>query len=54
MLIDIIGIENTLAGYKALKQVTDVIYMNHTNHMNHMNDLDVFIFNDYKQIINNY
>lgn len=48
----IIGIENTLAGYKALKEITDIIYMNRNN-TNHTNDLDVFIFNDYKQIINN-
>lgn len=48
----IIGIENTNAGYKALKEVTDIIYMN-ASHSNFSN-LDVFIFNDYNQIINNY
>lgn len=48
----IIGIENTNAGYQALKEVTDVIYMN-TSHYSNNPNLDVFLFNDYNQIINN-
>lgn len=48
----IIGIENTIAGYEALKEVTDIIYMNST-HSTYSN-LDVFIFNDYNQIIDSY
>lgn len=42
----IIGFEDTMAGYKSLKNITDIIYILNTNN-NYFKDLDVFILDKY-------
>lgn len=49
----IIGIENTVAGYKALKNVTDIIYIQLNNNKYLFKDYDVFLINNLNLIYNN-
>jgi dTDP-4-dehydrorhamnose reductase len=42
----IIGIENTIAGYKALKNITDIIYIQINNNKKIFNNCDVFLINN--------
>ena len=46
----IIGIENTYAGYKSLKNITDHIYIVKNKNIDYT-DIDTFLFDDYNQII---
>jgi len=49
----IIGIENTIAGYKALKQITDIIYIKINNNIKLFNEFDVYLINNFLSIYNN-
>jgi dTDP-4-dehydrorhamnose reductase len=49
----IIGIENTIAGYKALKEITDIIYIQINNNKFLFNDCDSFLINNFNLIYNN-
>jgi len=50
----IIGIENTIAGYEALKNITNIIYLNIGNNNNKIfNNCDAFLINDLNLIIKN-
>jgi dTDP-4-dehydrorhamnose reductase len=42
----IIGIENTIAGYKGLKNITDIIYIQINNNKIIFNNCDVFLINN--------
>lgn len=47
----IIGIENTIAGYDALKNITDIIYINvNDNTKSLFKNKDVYLFNDFSRI----
>lgn len=49
----IVGIENTIAGYNALKYITDIIYIYENNNKHLFINLDAFIFNNYLQLFQN-
>jgi dTDP-4-dehydrorhamnose reductase/beta-phosphoglucomutase-like phosphatase (HAD superfamily) len=50
----IIGIENTIAGYKALKNITDIIYIQINNNKKIFNNCDVFLIDNLNLVINNH
>ena len=47
----IIGIENTIAGYKALKNITDIIYIQLNNNKKLFSDYDVYLINNLNIIL---
>lgn len=49
----IIGIENTIAGYNSLKNITDIIYIKIDDNKELFNNYDVFLINNLKYIYNN-
>jgi len=49
----IIGIENTIAGYEALKEITDIIYIQINDNKELFNNSDVYLINDLNMIYNN-
>jgi dTDP-4-dehydrorhamnose reductase/beta-phosphoglucomutase-like phosphatase (HAD superfamily) len=49
----IIGIENTLAGYKGLKEITDIIYIILNNNKNIFKNCDAYLINNLTMIYNN-
>ncbi len=49
----IIGIENTIAGYEALKKITNIIYIQINNNKQIFNNCDVFLINNLNMIYNN-
>jgi dTDP-4-dehydrorhamnose reductase/beta-phosphoglucomutase-like phosphatase (HAD superfamily) len=50
----IIGIENTIAGYEALKKITDIIYIQINNNKKIFNNCDAFLINNLNLINNNH
>ena len=49
----IIGIENTIAGYEALKKITDIIYIQINDNKKIFNNSDAYLINDLNMIYNN-
>jgi len=49
----IIGIENTIAGYYALKSLTDIIYIKINNNENLFKNFDVYLFSNFISLYQN-
>lgn len=49
----IIGVENTIAGYISLKEITEIIYIKIDNNKELFNNFDVYLINNLMSIYNN-